>query len=84
MDEVHPLVPTTPYGASKLAGEAYALSYFLTFGLPVTVVRPFNTYGPPEHFEGAYGEVIPKFVVRAMNDAPLVIFGDGRSDAGFY
>lgn len=83
MDEDHPLVPTTPYGASKLAGEVYARSFFLTYGLPVTVVRPFNTYGPREHFEGPYGEVIPKFVVRALNHAPLVIFGDGDQTRDF-
>lgn len=83
MDEQHPLVPTTPYGASKLAGETYARSFYLTYGLPVTVVRPFNTYGPREHFEGPYGEVIPKFVVRAINNAPLVIFGDGSQTRDF-
>ncbi|MDL1894981.1 NAD-dependent epimerase/dehydratase family protein [Anaerolineae bacterium CFX7] len=83
MDEEHPPAPTTPYGASKLAGEVYARSFFLTYGLPVTVVRPFNTYGPREHFEGPYGEVIPKFVVRALNDAPLVIFGDGTQTRDF-
>lgn len=83
MDELHPLVPTTPYGASKLAGETYARSFYLTYGLPVTVVRPFNTYGPREHFEGPYGEVIPKFVVRALNDAPLVLFGDGTQTRDF-
>lgn len=83
MDEEHPLVPTTPYGASKLAGETYARSFCLTYGLPVTVVRPFNTYGPREHFEGPYGEVIPKFVVRALNHAPLVIFGDGSQTRDF-
>jgi UDP-glucose 4-epimerase len=83
MDEEHPLVPTTPYGASKLAGETYARSFYLTYGLPVTVVRPFNTYGPREHFEGPYGEVIPKLVVRALNDAPLVIFGDGTQTRDF-
>ncbi|MBI4670246.1 MAG: GDP-mannose 4,6-dehydratase [Chloroflexi bacterium] len=83
MDEEHPLVPTTPYGASKLAGETYARSFYLTYGLPVTIVRPFNTYGPREHFEGPYGEVIPKFVVRALNHAPLVIFGDGTQTRDF-
>jgi UDP-glucose 4-epimerase len=49
----------------------------------VVVVRPFNTYGPREHFEGPYGEVIPKFVLRALNDAPLVIFGDGAQTRDF-
>ncbi len=83
MAEDHPLVPTTPYGASKLAGEAYARSYHLTFGLPVTVIRPFNTYGPRAHFAGPYGEVLPRFLVRAMNDMPLVIFGDGNQTRDF-
>ena len=83
MDEEHPLIPTTPYGASKLAGEAYARSFHLTYGLPVVIVRPFNTYGAREHFEGAYGEVIPKFAVRALNGAPLVVFGDGLQTRDF-
>lgn len=83
MTEEHPLLPTTPYGASKLAGEVYARAFWLSYGLPVTIVRPFNTYGPRAHFEGAYGEVLPKFVVRALNDAPLVIFGDGEQTRDF-
>lgn len=83
MNEDHPLEPTTPYGASKLAGEAYARSYYLSFGLPVVIVRPFNTYGSREHLQGAYGEVIPRFVVRVMNDLPPVIFGDGQQTRDF-
>lgn len=83
MSEDHPLEPTTPYGASKLAGEAYARSYYLTFGLPVVVVRPFNTYGPREHLEGVYGEVIPRFVLRVMNHLPPLIFGDGQQTRDF-
>jgi UDP-glucose 4-epimerase len=83
MTEDHPLEPTTPYGASKLAGEAYARSYYLSFGLPVVVVRPFNCYGPREHLEGPYGEVIPRFVLRVMNGEPPVIFGDGYQTRDF-
>jgi UDP-glucose 4-epimerase len=83
MTENHPLEPTTPYGASKLAGEAYARSYYLSFGLPVVVVRPFNTYGPREHLEGAYGEVIPRFVLRVMNSLSPIIFGDGQQTRDF-
>lgn len=83
MDEEHPLLPTTPYGASKLAGEMYAMTFHRTYGLPVVVVRPFNTYGPRAHFEGAYGEVIPKFVVRALSDKSPVVFGDGLQTRDF-
>lgn len=83
MNETHPCEPTTVYGASKLAGEAYTLAYHRTYGLQSMVVRPFNTYGPREHLEGAYGEVIPKFVLRVLNNKPPVIFGDGMQTRDF-
>ena len=79
MDEHHPLRPTTVYGASKLAGEVYTLAA----ELPVTVARPFNTYGPREHHEGASGEVIPRFVVRIANGLAPMIFGDGSQTRDF-
>ena len=79
MDENHPLRPTTVYGASKLAGEIYTLAS----DLPVTVARPFNTYGPREHHEGASGEVIPRFVVRIANGLAPHIFGDGSQTRDF-
>lgn len=83
MSETHPLEPITVYGASKVAGELYTLAYHKTYGLQSMVVRPFNTYGPRSHFEGAYGEVIPKFVLRLLNDTPPVIFGDGAQTRDF-
>lgn len=83
MDENHPLNPETIYGASKLSGEMYALSYFRTYGLPTTVIRPFNTYGPRSHFEGPYGEVIPRFTIRAINNLPPIIFGNGKQTRDF-
>ncbi|MDQ6840012.1 MAG: GDP-mannose 4,6-dehydratase [Actinomycetota bacterium] len=83
MDEDHPTYPTTPYGASKLAGEAYARAYGLSFGLPVVVVRPFNAYGPRAHHEGNSGEVIPLFVRNALARQPLTIFGDGCQTRDF-
>ena len=46
MSEDHPLIPTTVYGASKLAGEVYSRAFWYTYKYHVTVVRPFNTYGP--------------------------------------
>jgi len=83
MDEQHPLNPATPYAAAKLAGEAYALSFHRTYGVPATVVRPFNVYGPREHVDGTSGEVIPRFVARAMADKPLVVFGEGLQTRDF-
>lgn len=83
MDEDHPLRPTTAYGAAKLAGEAYARSAFSTYSLPVVVIRPFNAYGPRSHSEGDAGEVIPRFVTRALAGRPLRIQGDGRQSRDF-
>jgi UDP-glucose 4-epimerase len=83
MGENHPLAPTTVYGASKLAGELYALAYHRTYGMNVTVIRPFNNYGYNEHAEGAHGEVIPRFVARALNDQSLQVFGDGSATRDF-
>jgi UDP-glucose 4-epimerase len=83
MPETHPLEPTTVYGASKAAGELYAQACMRTYGLPVTVVRPFNSYGPREHSEGTSAEVIPKFVTRILSGMPPVIFGDGSQTRDF-
>ncbi len=83
MDEGHPTFPETVYGASKLAGECYARSYHRTYGLPTVVVRPFNNYGPRCHHEGESGEVIPRYVVWALNRLPPVIFGDGTHTRDF-
>lgn len=83
MDETHPVYPTTVYGASKLAGECYTRAYFSTYGYPTVVVRPFNAFGPRSHHEGDSGEVIPKFLLRALAGRPLVIFGDGTQTRDF-
>jgi UDP-glucose 4-epimerase len=83
MDEQHPCFPETVYGAAKLVGEAYARAYGRTYGLPVVVVRPFNNFGPRSHHEGDSGEVIPRFVVWALDGQPPVIFGDGRQTRDF-
>jgi UDP-glucose 4-epimerase len=83
MSEEHPFDPTTIYGASKLAGELYVTAFRRMHGLDTVIVRPFNTYGPRAHFEGAYGEVIPKFVVRVLNGRPPLVFGDGEQTRDF-
>ena len=75
--------PTTVYGASKLAGEHYAAAFHRCYGVPVVRVRPFNNYGPRAHFEGDSGEVIPRFILRALAGEPPVIFGDGSHTRDF-
>ncbi len=83
MDEEHPLRPTTVYGASKLAGELYALAHWRTWGLPVSVVRPFNTYGPREPWAGSRAEVIPRFWLQLAKRRAPVVYGDGSQTRDF-
>ena len=83
MSEQHPCAPTTVYGASKLAGELYALAFWRTFGMAVTVVRPFNTYGPREPYQGLRAEVIPRFILQLEHGHAPVIYGDGSQTRDF-
>ncbi len=75
MDEQHPLNPRSPYAATKAGADRLAYSYFVTYGLPITIVRPFNNYGPRQHPE----KVIPRFVTQALEDRSLTIHGDGHA-----
>jgi len=74
--EEHPVRPASPYAASKLAGESLTLSYGLSYDHPVTVVRPFNTYGPFQRADGE-GGVVAIFCRRALDRQPIEVFGDG-------
>ncbi len=82
MDESHPLVPSTPYAASKASADHIVLSYRETFGVDVSIVRPFNTFGPRQN-EGAYAGVIPIVTQRALRGEPVVIYGDGEQTRDF-
>jgi dTDP-glucose 4,6-dehydratase len=75
MDEQHPLNPRSPYAATKAGADRLAYSYFVTYGLPVAIVRPFNNYGPRQHPE----KVVPRFVIAALEDEPLTVHGDGHA-----
>ncbi|OAI48179.1 nucleoside-diphosphate sugar epimerase [Gammaproteobacteria bacterium SCGC AG-212-F23] len=75
--------PMTVYGAAKLAGEYYAKAYYRTYQLPTTIVRPFNAYGPRAYEQGIRAEVIPRFIIRLLNDLPPVIFGNGACARDF-
>jgi UDP-glucose 4-epimerase len=82
MDEAHPPVPSTPYAASKLAGDQIVLSYQHTFGLDAAIVRPFNNFGPRQN-SGSYAGIIPIVVSRATAGESIEIFGDGEQTRDF-
>ena len=75
MDEEHPIEPRSPYAATKAGADRLAYSYFVTYGLPIVIVRPFNNYGPRQHPE----KVVPRFITQALRDEPLTIHGDGHA-----
>jgi nucleoside-diphosphate-sugar epimerase len=77
ISERHPTLPASPYAAAKLAGEALTLAYGQAYGLPVTVVRPFNTYGPYQRTDGE-GGVVAIFCQRELAGRPLEIYGTGE------
>ena len=76
-------VPLSPYGASKLATEAYALAYQQSFGLPALAFRFFNVFGPLQPAGHAYAAVVPAFVSAALAGEPLVVHGDGQQTRDF-
>jgi UDP-glucose 4-epimerase len=78
-----PTRPLNPYGASKLAAEAYVLAYAASFGLPVLPLRFFNVYGPLQSAGHAYSAVIPRFIDAASRGEPLVVHGDGLQTRDF-
>ena len=82
LKEESEVMPETPYGFSKLAGEEYSLFYSLEFNLPVTVIRYFNSYGPGE-YPGKYRNVIPNFIDLALKNEPLTITGTGEETREF-
>lgn len=83
MTELHPARPLTVYGASKLAGEDYALAFWHTHKMPVSIVRPFNTYGPREPHAGARAEVIPRFILRLLRGQSPIVYGSGAQTRDF-
>jgi UDP-glucose 4-epimerase len=77
MDEEHPLGPSTPYAASKAAGDLVVGSYIKTFGIDAAIIRPFNNYGPRQN-AGTYAGIIPLTIDRFLRGEPAVIQGDGK------
>jgi dTDP-glucose 4,6-dehydratase len=74
--ETDPLEPRSPYSASKAGSDLIALSYHHTYGLPVTVTRCTNNFGPYQFPE----KVIPLFTTNLMDGKPVPLYGDGLNE----
>ena len=72
--EQSPLVPNSPYAASKAAADLVARSYYRTYALPIVITRCSNNYGPYQHPE----KLIPYSITRLMEGKPIAIYGDGK------
>jgi NAD dependent epimerase/dehydratase len=72
IDEKHPLQPQSPYSASKIGADAMAMSFFNSFELPVTIARPFNTYGPRQSARA----VIPTIISQIAAGKKQIKLGD--------
>ncbi len=73
IDESHPLQPQSPYSASKIGADAMAMSFFLSFELPVTIARPFNTYGPRQSARAVIPTIITQ-IAAGKNKLNLAMF----------
>ncbi|RAW01307.1 NAD-dependent 4,6-dehydratase LegB [Pseudochryseolinea flava] len=74
MDEKHPRQPQSPYSASKIGADCIAESFYRSFNQPITIVRPFNTFGPRQSARA----VIPTIITQLLNGAKLLKLGDVR------
>jgi NAD dependent epimerase/dehydratase len=72
IDENHPMQPQSPYSASKIAADAMAMSFYNTYKLPLTIVRPFNTYGPRQSARA----VIPTIISQISKGVKEIKLGD--------
>lgn len=75
--------PLSPYGASKMAGESYALAFREVYEMDVLVLRLFNVYGPGQRPDHEYAAVIPRFAQSALLNRPVEVHGDGNQTRDF-
>lgn len=82
MDENHPFNPTTPYSAGKAAADLMILSIYNTLKLDVSIIRPFNNYGPRQN-DGKLAGIIPLTIKRILNNEKPIIEGTGEQTRDF-
>jgi UDP-glucose 4-epimerase len=83
INEEDGVVPLSPYAVSKLGGEHYCLAFYESYGLPISVVRYSNIYGPGQRPDNPYCGVVSKFLTNAFLGEDLSIHGDGLQTRDF-
>ncbi len=83
MDENHPTDPTTPYAAGKAAADLMIHSFSKVLPLEISIIRPFNNYGPRQNADGPLAGIIPATAKRLKNGGRPVIHGDGEQTRDF-
>ena len=82
-DESMWLGPMTPYAGSKLAAEGYVQAYAAAYGLPTTLLRFFNVFGPRQRPDHENAAVLPKWIWLAMQGQAIDVYGDGTASRDF-
>ena len=83
MDENHPTDPTTPYAAGKAAADMMVHSFAKVLDLDISIIRPFNNYGPRQNAEGPLAGIIPATAKRILSGEKPIINGDGEQTRDF-
>ena len=83
MDENHPTDPTTPYAAGKAAADMLVHSFSKVLDMDISIIRPFNNYGPRQNADGPLAGIIPVTAKRIKNGEKPVVNGDGEQTRDF-
>jgi UDP-glucuronate decarboxylase len=81
--KVNPVGPRSCYDEGKRFAEALFMAYHQQYGLDVKIPRIFNSYGPRLREDGLYGRVMSRFIMQALADKPITVYGDGKQTRSF-
>lgn len=83
LKENEPIMPSSPYAASKASCELYLKSFYENYGLKFTALRYFNVFGPKQDKNSPYAAVIPNFISAILEKKQPIIYGDGEQTRDF-
>ncbi len=81
--KVNPIGPRSCYDEGKRFGEALLMAYYKEYGLDVKIPRIFNSYGPRLREDGLYGRALSRFILQALTNQPITVYGDGLQTRSF-